>query len=128
MYLSIAAVQHGDSAQNILEKICENILEIIPKKIRGIFLENITSFVVHTGVDDNTQSIPLPSTETSDMKGGVPVDDNTQSIPLPATETSDMKGGVPVDDNTQSIPLPATETSDMKGGVPVDDNTQSIPL
>ena len=47
---------------------------------------------------------------------------------MPATETSDMKGGVPVDDNTQSIPLPATETSDMKGGVPVDDNTQSIPL
>ena len=109
LYLSIAAVQHGDSALNILEKIYENvyenILEIIPKKIRGIFLENITSFVVHTGVDDNTQSIPLPATETSDMKGGVPVDDNTQSIPLPATETSDMKGGVPVDDNTQSIPL-----------------------
>mgnify|MGYP006891532170 CR=1 FL=1 len=113
MYLSIAAVQHGDSAQNILENILENIsenireniLEIIPKKILGIVLENITSFVDRTGVDDNTQSIPLPATETSDMKGGVPVDDNTQSIPLPATETSDMKGGVPVDDNTQSIPL-----------------------
>ena len=54
MYLSTAAVEHGDSALRILE--------------------DINSLVVLAGVDNNTQSIPLPATETSDMKGGVPVE------------------------------------------------------
>ena len=54
LYLSTAAVEHGDSALRILE--------------------DINSLVVLAGVDNNTQSIPLPATETSDMKGGVPVE------------------------------------------------------
>ena len=54
MYLSTAAVEHGDSALRILE--------------------DINPFVVLAGVDNNTQSIPLPATETSDMKGGVSVE------------------------------------------------------
>ena len=54
MYLSTAAVEHGDSALRILE--------------------DIYSLVVLADVDNNTQSIPLPATETSDMKGGVPVE------------------------------------------------------
>ena len=54
MYLSTAAVQHGDSAWSILE--------------------NIISFLDLAGVDNNTQSMPLPATETSDIKGGVSVE------------------------------------------------------
>ena len=34
----------------------------------------MNSLVVLAGVDNNTQSIPLPATETSDMKGGVSVE------------------------------------------------------
>ena len=45
--LSTAAVEHGDSLS---------------------ILEDMNSFA-----DNNTQSIPLPATETSDMKGGVVV-------------------------------------------------------
>ena len=48
MYLSTAAVEHGDSLS---------------------FLEDMNSFA-----DNNTQSIPLPATETSDSKGGVSVE------------------------------------------------------
>ena len=49
MYLSTAAVEHGDSALRILE--------------------DMNSFA-----DSNTQPIPLPATETSDVKGGVSVE------------------------------------------------------
>ena len=49
LYLSTAAVEHGDSALRILEDML-------------------------AGVDNNTQSIPLPATETSDMKGGVSIE------------------------------------------------------
>ena len=48
LYLSTAAVEHGDSLS---------------------ILEDMNSFA-----DNNTQSIPLPATETSDMKGGVSVE------------------------------------------------------
>ena len=54
LYLSTAAVQHGDSTLSILE--------------------NVTSFVVLAGVGNNIQSIPLPATENSNMKGDVPVE------------------------------------------------------
>ena len=49
MYLSTAPVEHGDSAWS--------------------FLEDVNSLV-----DNNTQSIPLPATETSNMKGSVSVE------------------------------------------------------
>ena len=49
LYLSTAAVEHGDSALRILE--------------------DMNSFA-----DSNTQPIPLPATETSDVKGGVSVE------------------------------------------------------
>ena len=54
MYLSTAGVQHGDSALSILE--------------------NMTFFVVLAGIDNNTESMPLPATETSNMKGSVSVE------------------------------------------------------
>ena len=49
MYLSTAAVEHGDSALRFLGDM-------------------------HSFVDSNTQPIPLPATETYDMKGGVSVE------------------------------------------------------
>ena len=49
LYLSTAPVEHGDSAWS--------------------FLEDVNSLV-----DNNTQSIPLPATETSNMKGSVSVE------------------------------------------------------
>ena len=49
MYLSTAAVEHGDSALRFLGDM-------------------------HSFVDSNTQPIPLPATETSDVKGGVSVE------------------------------------------------------
>ena len=49
MYLSTAPVEHGDSALRFLGDM-------------------------HSFVDSNTQPIPLPATETSDVKGGVSVE------------------------------------------------------